>query len=109
MTAVTISGTFSKDERTNNGLEAIAEDLLEDQLGRHYVIGLVQFAGGSIPGPGEPTVPRVKFVAIEPLTGGDADHAKDLLDKARKARNLGQVEETLFDGHEDDPDGDDGE
>lgn len=107
MTAVTISGSFSKDSRPNNGLETISDELLSNQLGRHYVVGLVQFAGGSIPGPGEATVPRVKFVAIEPLAGDAADQARQILDQARKGRELGSVEETLFDAGDPDDDRDD--
>lgn len=97
MTAVTISGTFSKDERPNNGLERIADDLISNQLGRHVVIGIVQFAGATIPGPGEPLSPRVKFLAIEPLADDAADQGRQMLDQARKLVNLGPVAETLFD------------
>ncbi|WP_435589588.1 hypothetical protein [Micromonospora aurantiaca (nom. illeg.)] len=97
MTAVTISGTFSKDERPNNGLERIADDLIRNQLGRHVVVGIVQFAGATIPGPGEPLSPRVKFLAIEPLCDDAAEQGRQMLDQARKLVNLGPVAETLFD------------
>ncbi|MET8908366.1 hypothetical protein [Micromonospora sp. NPDC004551] len=97
MTAVTISGTFNKDERPNNGLETIAEDLIGNQLGRHVVVGIVQFAGASMAGPNEPLVPRVKFLAIEPLTADAADQGRQILDQARKLRGLGLIAETLFD------------
>lgn len=101
-TPVTISGTFSKDSRPSNGLEEIAESLIQDQLGRHYVVGVVQFAGASVPGPNEPLVPRVKFLAIEPLNGPAADDAEKILDAARKRRGLGRIadetpEAALFD------------
>ncbi|AGL19522.1 hypothetical protein [Actinoplanes sp. N902-109] len=98
MTAVTISGTFGKNERPSNGLETIAEDLIKDQLAQHVVVGIVQFSGATLPGPGEQLVPRVKFIAIEPLDGNAADTVRSLLDVARKDRGLGRVEETLFDG-----------
>lgn len=97
MTAVTISGTFSKDERPNNGLEAIAQDLITNQLGRHVVIGIVQFAGATMAGPNEPLVPRAKFLAIEPLTDDAADQGRQILDQARKQRGLGLLAESLFD------------
>lgn len=108
MTAVTISGTFSKDERPQNGLEEISADLLKDQFARHVVVGVVQFAGANVPGPGEPTIPRVKFVAIEPLTDDAADQARQILDQARKQRGLDLVAQTLFDdpaGSDDEDDG----
>jgi len=97
MTAVTISGTFSKDERPNNGLERIAEELIRNQLGRHVVVGIVTFAGATIPGPGEPLSPRVKFLAIEPLSEDAAEQGRQMLDQARKLVSLGPVAETLFD------------
>jgi hypothetical protein len=95
MTAVTIRGTFSKDERPSNGLEEIADDLLKDQFGTHYVVGIVQFAGSNRPGPGEHEVPAVKFLGIEPLTDDAADSAKVILDAARKARGLGRIEDAI--------------
>lgn len=94
-TPVTISGTFSKDSRPSNGLEDISAELIKDQLGLHYVVGVVQFAGASVPGPNEPLVPRVKFLGIEPLKGGAADDAKRILDEARKGRGLGRMEESI--------------
>lgn len=95
MTAVTIRGTFSKDERPSNGLEEISADLLRDQFATHYVVGIVQFAGSSRPGPGEAEVPAVRFLGIEPLTDAAAADAARLLDEARKARGLGRMEESI--------------
>lgn len=95
MTAVTIRPTFSKDTRPSNGLEEIADELLKDQFGTHYVVGIVQFAGGSVPGPGEHLVPAVKFLGIEPLSGDAADQARQILDQARKARGLGRMEDAI--------------
>jgi len=94
-TPVTISGTFSRDSRPSNGLEEISAELIKDQLGLHYVVGVVQFAGASVPGPNEPLVPRVKFLGIEPLKGAAADEAKRILDEARKGRGLGRMEESI--------------
>jgi hypothetical protein len=95
MTAVTISGTFGKNERPSNGLEDISAELIKDQLGLHYVVGVVQFAGASVPGPNEPLVPRVKFLGIEPLKGAPADEVKRILDEARKSRGLGLMEDAI--------------
>ncbi len=95
MTAVTISGTFGKNERPSNGLEEIAGELIKDQLGLHYVVGVVQFAGASVPGPNEPLVPRVKFLGIEPLKGAPADEVKRILDEARKGRGLGLMADAI--------------
>jgi hypothetical protein len=95
MTTVTLRGTFSKDERPSNGLEAIADDLLKDQFATHYVVGIVQFAGSNRPGPGEHEVPAVKFLGIEPLTADAAEQAKQILDQARKERGLGRMEDSI--------------
>lgn len=94
-TPVTIAGTFSKDSRPSNGLEEISSELIKDQLGLHYVVGVVQFAGASVPGPNEPLVPRVKFLGIEPLKGTASEEAKRILDEARKGRGLGRMEEAI--------------
>lgn len=93
MTAVTIAGTFGKNERPSNGLETIAAQLVKDQLGRHYVVGVVQFCGANVAGPNEPLVPRVKFLGIEVVTDVDADTVKELIDEGRKARGLGIVDD----------------
>lgn len=95
MTAVTLRPTFSKDTRPSNGLEEIADALLKDQFGVHYVVGVVQFAGGSVPGPGEHLVPAVKFLGIEPLSGEGAESAKKILDDARRERGLGRMEDNI--------------
>lgn len=92
MTAVTIAPTFGKNERPSNGLEAICASLIKDQLGRHFVVGVVQFAGSSRPGPNEPEIPRVKFLAIEPLVGDAAEQVSQILDQAREQRGLGLVD-----------------
>ena len=109
MTAVTIRGTFSKDERPSNGLEEIADDLVKNQFDRHYIVGLVQFAGGNVTGPGEGLTPAVKFAAIEVVSGDDAVTVKALLDKTRASRDLAPVQEQLFDTDRDDDPDDDGE
>lgn len=95
MTAVTIRPTFSKDTRPGNGLENIAEDLTKHTGEKHYVVGVVTFAGGSVDVDGAIT-PAVKFLGIEPLTGDMADQAKAILDSARKGRGLGRIEEMFL-------------
>lgn len=96
MTAVKISGTFKKDTRPNNGLESIAEDLVNDELARHVIVGIVELHHLD-KDPGEAPVPTIKFIAIEPLHGDAEDQGRQMLDQARKARGLGQVDLTLFD------------
>lgn len=92
MTAVTIRPTFSKDTRPGNGLENIAPALIANTGEKHYVVGVVTFAGGSVDVDGAIT-PAVKFLGIEPLEGAAADEAKRILDQARKGRGLGRIEE----------------
>jgi hypothetical protein len=110
MTAVNISGTFKKDSRTDNGLEAISDALVKDELARHVVVGIIELHKFTKE-PGEAPRPVVHFVAIEPIDGQDGVILLDILNKARKTRHLGLVGETLFDhnGGEagaDEPDGD---
>lgn len=92
MTAVTIRGTFKKDSRPSNGLEEIADDLRVNKDALHYVVGVVKWAGGNLAEDGSLT-PAVKFLAIEPLVGTNAESAMDILDRARKARQLGRFED----------------
>jgi hypothetical protein len=69
MTAVTLRGTFKKDSRPSNGLEEIADELIADKARMYYVVGVVKWAGGNV-----------------------AEEA-DILDKARRARQLGRFED----------------
>lgn len=106
MTAVKISGTFSKDERPDNGLEAIAEDLVADRLGNgRWLVVAVVTAGRVIRDPGEPEVPSAKLQAIEVLAGDDIDDGYRLLNARRKARGRpaldGGLAGTLFEPDED--------
>jgi hypothetical protein len=97
MTVVNISGTFSKDQRPNNGLDAIADKLKADEFLRVAVVGIVEFHGYHRVA-GRPEAITVRFAALEPQFGDADDQARQMLDQARKARGLGQVELTLFDG-----------
>lgn len=98
---VNIAGTFKKDERELNGLEAIAEDLIGNPLERRVVAALVEtkrvvedFADG-----GSKRV-VTSIVHIEPLTGDAATDARKYLDEAYRART-GRDEsaptDTIFD------------
>lgn len=96
MTVVNISGTFAKDQRPNNGLDAIADKLKGDHFLRLPVVGIIEFhAYHDVVG--RPESITVKFAALEPLFGDADDQARQMLDQARKQRGLGQVELTLFD------------
>lgn len=102
MTAVNIKGTFTKDERPGNGLEAIAEEIVHDEFRRWTVIGIIE-QHKVTKAPGEAPRPTVRFVALEPLTVEDAaEQGAQMLDQARKSRGLGLVAETLFDAPSDD-------
>lgn len=93
---VNISGTFSKDQRPNNGLDAIAEQINGNRLQRIAVVGIIAFHGHHDV-VGRPEYISVHFEALEP-TAGDADEqTRQILDQIRKGRGLGQVELTLFD------------
>ncbi len=87
MTAVNISGTFAKDERPMNGLEGIAQQLVDDEFGTHLVIGRIKPHGYSKK-PGEPLTPVVKFEHIE-VVGGEFDEewVQEKLDELYRARN----------------------
>lgn len=94
--AVNISGTFKKDSRPSNGLEAIADALVKDELGRHVVVGIVELHK-VVKEPGEAPRLTVRFVAIEPVDGDYEDQVREILDKARTARGLNAVPKGLFD------------
>lgn len=96
MTIVNIKGTFSKDKRPNNGLDAIADKLKADHFLRVAVVGIVEFhAYHDVVGRAESI--SVDFAAVEPVFGDADEQARQMLDQARKARGLGNVELTLFD------------
>ena len=108
---VNIKGTFSKDQRPNNGLDSLAEYMNRNRLTRVPIIGFVEFHK-LVDEVGRPQVLTVEVGAIEPLlstdgidANGAAEQGWQLLDQQRKLRGLSIVEETLFD-HADDPDDD---
>jgi len=95
MTAVKLKGTWSKNERDSNGLEAISGDLVKNEFSRYYVVGVVE-QHKVTKEPGEAPIPTARFVAIEVAKDDDEDIARDMLDRARKGRGLGQVPDDLF-------------
>lgn len=101
---VNLKGTFRKDQRPNNGLDDIADYMNKHRLTRIPVIGYVEYHK-LVDEVGRPQILTVEIGAIEPLLnpdGADPDKAAEqgwqMLDQARKRRNLGTVESTLFDG-----------
>ncbi len=109
---VNLKGTFSKDQRPNNGLDTLAEYMNAHRLTRVPVVGFVEYHK-LVDEVGRPQVLTVEVGAIEPLlstdgadANGSAEQGWQLLDQARKLRGLGTVEDTLFD-HPAGPDYDD--
>jgi hypothetical protein len=104
---VNISGTFAKDKRPDNGLDAIAEQLNANRLQRIAVVGIIAYhAHHEVVG--RPETVSVHFEAIEPTEGDADEQTRQILDQMRKGRGLGNVELTLFDetprgGEERDP------
>lgn len=101
MTAVKFKGTVSKNESENNGLEAVADRLVKNEFGRHVIVGIVELHKIT-KDPGETPVPTVRFFAVEPVDGDDELLAKELLDRARKARGMGNIVDSLFDAKPED-------
>lgn len=88
MTAVRISGTFKKDERPKNGLEAIAKELLDRDrsLDRHVVVAVVRPHASRWTAEDGEEIPTAALDQIEVMEGKDAQTARRLLEKAYKAR-----------------------
>lgn len=101
MTAVKLKGTFSKTERDSNGLEDISNDLVKNEFTRYLVVGMVE-QHKVTKEPGEAPIPTARFVAIEVARGEDEEAARDILDRARKSRGLGNIADTLFSTSRDD-------
>jgi len=106
---VNISGTFSKDDRPNNGLETIAAELIKDELSPRVVVAIIVPHSYS-KSVGGPLVPTVRFAAIEVVPDGpDAITVRDMLDRIRGRRDQAPVMRSLFEEHEPvaghDPDG----
>lgn len=104
---VKIAGTFSKDQRENNGLEGVKDSLINHPLERVLVAGLVEtktvttdVANGSV------EIPTIRFVALEAvLDPSDIALVREALDRAKAKRTGQRVDPTLMDALADD-DGD---
>jgi hypothetical protein len=88
MTAVKLSGTFKKDERPLNGLEAIAKELLDRdrRLAQYVVVAVVRPHSAKWNAEDGTEIPTVKFDQVEVLEGDAATTARELLDDAYHAR-----------------------
>jgi hypothetical protein len=87
MTAVNVASSFKKDERENNGLEAIAKALIEDPHTRHVIVAVIETSAVRTDyRDGGAKTPTVRFVQIEAVDGSDAEQARAMLDKAFRAR-----------------------
>lgn len=94
MSAVHISGTFKKDERSENGLEAIAEELVKDELSQRLIVGIVvPHAFKKIAG--EAMTPTVRIIAVEVVDGNDAGTVRDLINSYRAKRHQTAVQDSL--------------
>jgi hypothetical protein len=87
MAAVKIKGTFGKDSRPHNGLEAIAEKLCADPYMQVLVVGIVR-PHRIVTEVGEEPVPTVEFIAIEAVLDGDAATVQKILDDAARHRGV---------------------
>jgi hypothetical protein len=96
MTAVNISGTFAKDDRPNNGLEHIADELTKDEFTPRSIVGIV-VPHRYTKEVGEALTPVVRFIAIEAVDDDDAALIRGLINKYRQARAGSPLDETLFD------------
>jgi len=107
MTAVRISGTFKKDERPFNGLEAIAESLLDHSLaGQDYtVVAKVRAHASRWTAEDGEEIPTAKITRVEVVDGDDAAAVEALIKQQYRKRTGQSSEPTLFD---DEPAGEDG-
>lgn len=98
---VKISGSYKKDERPLNGLEAIAKDLIDSPYDEHYIIAKISCLriAEDIEDGGTKT-PTVKLKHIEVmLNKKDETDARKIFERAAKAR-LGELpQQTLFENN----------
>lgn len=102
---VNVAATFKKDERINNGLEAIVRQLVKEPLERHVVVGVIEvtritrdIADGGV------ETPTVRLVSVEALEGDMADAARQLLEKRHSERTGHHLQGALF-GDQDEREG----
>lgn len=86
--SVNISGTFSKSERPRNGLVAIEDQLVDEQLlgAQYLVVATVSPKFFKTSAEDGTRVPTVKVDHIEVLTGDLAETAKAMLAERYKDR-----------------------
>lgn len=97
--AVNIKGTFKKDDKPNNGLEAISKELSGRPHERRIAIVIVRPARTVIDHADGTVTPTVQIDNIEALTGDDAKSAWELLANAYESRTGNPMPpQSLFDG-----------
>jgi hypothetical protein len=99
MTAVNISGTFKRDSRPFNGLEAIADQLLDHELAdeRYVVVAVVRPHASKWSAEDGIETPTVRFDQIEVLGEDAAKQARVFLDDVYRERTKGTRQPDLFD------------
>lgn len=87
MTAVKLQGTFKKDQREFNGLEAIADELIAHPHKRYVIVALVECVGYDVDfADGGTKTPKVRLVAVEAMEGDHAATAQKYLDESYNGR-----------------------
>lgn len=105
MGAVKIRAQFTKDTRLFNGLDSIAGKMFDDPVTRVLAVVVIEVARKNIDclNGGQQSV-TVNLAEIEPVFDGDAREARQLLERAYKARTGSPSAPTLFGEPGDDPD-----
>lgn len=94
---VNIQAQFKKDSRVYNGLDAIAETLIDKPTLRHIVVGVVETTRITTDvADGGTETPTVNFVQIEALDGDDAATARGILERRYAQRTNGSMQDDLF-------------
>jgi hypothetical protein len=98
-------GTFKKDERVNNGLEAVREQLIEGARKpgnkTHLVVGMVTVKRVTFDAEDGIETPVVKFVGLEVVDGFDgAEDARKLFEKVHRGRTGTDLGPDLIDAAE---------
>ena len=94
---VNIKGTFKKDDRPNDGLEQIRQELIASPYERRVVVGVVRVHRIVTTTEDGITVPTVKFDNIEALEGDAAKEAWELVAEAYENRTGNPIRGSLFD------------
>lgn len=105
MGAVKIRAQFTKDSRLFNGLDSIAGKMFDDPVTRVLAVVVIEVARKNIDclNGGQQSV-TVNLAEIEPVFDGDAREARQLLERAYKARTGSPSAPTLFGEPGDEPD-----